>query len=125
MSTVDVNELILYINRHAKDVLSDVAGLTYTDFEIDYKTQRAVYMSLHQIGELAGRLPLLFRQKHTQMKWAGMRQVRNMIAHEYIKLNLEIIWDAIKNNIPDLIKYSDALLTQFSQNHEPSIYKKD
>lgn len=56
---VNIKNILLRIMEHCNDILSDTENFDYQSFEEDHKTQRAVFMSLHQVGELSGRLPIL------------------------------------------------------------------
>jgi len=110
--------------RHAEDVLSDTQNYDYSRFAEDYKTQRAVFMSLHQIGELAGRLPHQFRIRHTTIPWTAIRQTRNIIAHEYVRINLAIIWSAVTNDIPILLSYVNSVVKDMNEYNEQSLYER-
>ena len=125
MSTVDVKIILEKIAQHCDDILADMSNCDYETFIIDLKTQRAVFMSLHQIGELSGRLPHEFRERHKNIPWTAIRQVRNIIAHEYVRINIDIIWMTITGDIPDLYNYIKFVIKQMNENKEITLYKKD
>ena len=45
-----------------------------------------------------------------ELPWRLMSNMRNLIAHEYFRVDREIIWDTIQNNIPKLIEPLQNLL---------------
>ena len=125
MSMIDTKIILVKIARHCNDIFTDIANCDYDSFLTDFKTQRAVFMSLHQIGELSGRLPRTFREYHKNIPWSAIRQVRNIIAHEYVRINLDIIWMTITGDIPTLHNYVTAVIKRMDENKEPASYEKD
>jgi uncharacterized protein with HEPN domain len=63
----------------------------------------AVLYNLHVIGEAVKNLPEAFRQKHEDLPWREIAGMRDFIAHAYFALDLDILWDAIRNDVPDLL----------------------
>jgi len=64
--------------------------------------QHAVSMSLITIGECAKCLSEEFKETHSQIEWVQIIAVRNIAAHGYWQLNMEQIWQAIVEDIPQL-----------------------
>ena len=125
LSTIDTKIILEKIARHCNDIFADITNYNYDDFLLDFKTQRAVFMSLHQIGELSSRLPSKFRERHENIPWSAIRQVRNIIAHEYVRINLDIIWMTITGDIPTLHSYVTAVIKRMDENKESASYEKD
>lgn len=49
-------------------------------------------------------LPLELKKKYPDIEWNKIAGVRDIITHAYFKVNLDIIWDIILNQLPDLKK---------------------
>ncbi|MDR2519737.1 MAG: DUF86 domain-containing protein [Eubacteriaceae bacterium] len=81
-------------------------------------------MSLHQIGELVGRLPKAFWELHPDVPWRGIRQTRNIISHEYIQIDLNIIWQTVIQSIPDFSKEIEDSMHSIADGKEPATYEK-
>ncbi|MBN1148353.1 MAG: DUF86 domain-containing protein [Anaerolineales bacterium] len=62
----------------------------------------AVVHSLEIIGEAERQMPRSFRDKHPEIPWREVASLRNIIAHEYFGLDIDIIWDIIQTHIPAL-----------------------
>lgn len=121
----NVSFLLERMLRHCDEIASDIQGLTAGAFGLDGKTQRAVYMSLHQIGELVGRLPEAFRARHPEIPWRGIRQMRNIISHEYIRIDEEVVWETASQSIPDFKAMISACVQAIQDGGEPDLYEKD
>lgn len=69
----------------------------------------AVARNLEIIGEAARQLPEEFKQVQTQIPWTQIAGLRNRIVHDYFGLDLEIIWEIIQHDLPELEKQVRAL----------------
>lgn len=67
----------------AKDILSFVDGINFSEFENDKKTRYAVERQLLVIGEAANHLSQTFKDNHSAIPWQAIIGMRNIIAHEY------------------------------------------
>lgn len=109
------NEDILIIKKMIK-YCSDVNSLMErfnTDFE-KYKTdisfQYACNMCIIQIGELANRLSDEAKDSSKNIPWRAIRGMRNLHAHDYENVDLEIVWNTLLKDIPALGQSLERLL---------------
>lgn len=101
-----------HIQHAAKDARSFVEGLGKDDFLTDKRTQQAVIMSLIVIGEAATKLMdgyAEFTQRHANVPWRSMRNMRNRMAHGYFDINLEVVWETVEEWLPALLLQLPAL----------------
>jgi uncharacterized protein with HEPN domain len=61
-----------------------------------------VIHSLQIIGEAARQMPKSFRENYPEFPWRETASLRNVIAHEYFGLDMDIIWDVVRSRIPSL-----------------------
>ena len=54
------------------------------------------------IGEASSHLPTEVREQYVNVPWNMMKGLRNILAHEYFGVDLEIIWRTIKEDLPIL-----------------------
>lgn len=64
-------------------------------FLSDVKTQDAVLRNLHTLSESAGRLSQEFRGRFTQVDWRDIAAFRNVIVHDYLGVDLPLIWEIV------------------------------
>lgn len=79
------------------------AGLDFEAFQSDKKTMDAVIRNLTVIGEAAGRIPVSIQGMDPRIPWSEMRDMRNVVVHEYFGINKRILWDTIQADIPPLV----------------------
>lgn len=86
-----------------RSILEFSLDITREDFLQDLKTQRAILYDIIALGEAIKRLSPEFRCQHTQLPYDDIRGLRNRAAHEYDGLDLEVVWEVITNNVPNLL----------------------
>lgn len=87
---------------YAEKIINYCAGKDYDAFSADTMLVEACVFNLGQIGELVRHLDNNFMDQHSHIPWAQMRGLRNRIIHDYEGVNLVLVWDIIKYDIPDL-----------------------
>lgn len=103
------------IIEHCMDIQHslDRFGNTFSIFQNDVDFRKSVCLSLMQIGELSGNLSEEFRtQTAKQMPWPAIKSMRNWIAHNYLHVKLEIIWQTVQEEIPAMCHFCEQALLE-------------
>jgi uncharacterized protein with HEPN domain len=61
-----------------------------------------VVRNLEVLGEAARQIPDEFAAGHPDVPWRKITGLRNRIVHDYFGLDLEIIWQIVRNDLPSL-----------------------
>jgi uncharacterized protein with HEPN domain len=77
-------------------------GVTYDQFESDFRINFAVVRALEIVGEATKRLPMTLRDQYPNIPWKQMAGMRDRIIHGYDTVDLEIVWDVVKQDIPKI-----------------------
>jgi uncharacterized protein with HEPN domain len=77
-------------------------GISKDEFLENETLKRAVARSLEIIGEATKKIPADFKIKWSSINWRNMAGMRDRLIHDYMGINYSIVWDVIKNKIPDL-----------------------
>lgn len=83
-------------------VESYTRGITKEQFLENLMMQDAVMHQIEIVGEASNGISEEFRETHDSLPWSQMRAIRNKIVHDYRGINLQIIWDTVKNDLPQL-----------------------
>ena len=75
-------------------------GMSYEDFVRDEKTAFAVIRAIEVIGEAIKHIPIDFRLKYMDIPWRDIAGMRDVLIHDYFGVDLETVWETVKNNIP-------------------------
>ncbi|MBC6424068.1 MAG: DUF86 domain-containing protein [Hormoscilla sp. SP12CHS1] len=62
------------------------------------------------IGEATKRLSKEFRNSHSHIPWKDMAGMRDILAHQYDRVNLNTLWYVIQFDIPELLELIEPLL---------------
>ena len=96
-------EYLKHIRDESFYILSVVnKELTKDEFLQNETLKRAVVRSLEIIGEASKKIPADFKVKWNTIKWKNMAGMRDRLIHDYMGVNYSIVWDVIKNKIPQL-----------------------
>ena len=87
----------------------------YNSAEELYQNDRdfdAAMMNFIVIGEEVGKLSDEVKSKNLQIDWQKIYSLRNIIAHHYFGINVDIVWQIIQNDLPKLKEELKILLNQ-------------
>ena len=103
-------ELLYHILDEAKYLLKQSENIDLEDFLENETLKRAFVRSLEIIGEAVKKLPNDFKNKHTSIEWKKIAGMRDKLIHKYFGVDYYIVWDIVKNHIPDLKKKIEEIL---------------
>ena len=98
------------IRTCCEKVLRYTCGLTAEAFAGDEKTLDAVVRNLEIIGEAAKQVPPHLRQRHPQVEWQKIAGLRDVVIHRYFGVDEDIIWDVVRNHVPQLLEQVTRIL---------------
>ena len=90
-----------------------IEGMDFDAFSSDDKTVFAVVRALEIVGEATKKIPDSLKESHEGLPWREMAGLRDKLIHDYISVNLEVVWKTVKNDLPTLRdKVSSLLATE-------------
>ncbi|MDB9454778.1 DUF86 domain-containing protein [Dolichospermum circinale] len=72
--------------------------------------QDAVIRNFEIIGEATKRLSPELRSKYSDVPWQQMAGLRDVLIHDYLKVNLNLVWQIIEQNLSDLKRQVAAII---------------
>jgi uncharacterized protein with HEPN domain len=105
--------------KHILDAISDikrfVKGLTKGEFIENKEKQYAVLRALEIIGEATKNLSKEMKAKYSEICWRDIAGTRDKLIHEYFGVKLDLVWETIKKNLPELEKQIHEILRKINE----------
>jgi uncharacterized protein with HEPN domain len=99
--------------RHIADALARIAEYMPTDreeFLRDFQRQDAVMRNLAVIGEAVKKVPESIRKRRPEVPWKDIAGMRDVLIHDYVSVDIELVWDTVQRDVPILRTAVEALL---------------
>lgn len=94
----------------ARDALSFTEGMSFDDFVRDRRTQLSVLKSVEIVGEAAAQVREDLRRAEPDIPWREIVGMRNRLVHVYFDIDLPLVWDTVRHDLPDLIARLEPLV---------------
>ena len=91
----DILNAIQKIERYSR-------GLTFESFSKNELMQDAIVRNLEIIGEAVKNIPQNIRDMMPEIEWKKIAGLRDILIHAYFGIDVEVVWDIIKNKVPQL-----------------------
>jgi len=101
----DILEVVFRIEEYTRD-------LGFEDFRESRLIRDTVIRNLEIIGKAAKNIPMNVKEKHPEIKWREIAGLRDILIHRYFEVNLAILWDIVKNKLPELKKSVSKILEE-------------
>jgi len=101
-SRISDRERLLHISDAIDSLIDFTNGISYDQYNEDYKLRLAVIKLIEIIGEASSGISPQLQEQYPGVDWAILKSIRNVLVHEYFGIDYEIIWNTLKTNIPEL-----------------------
>ncbi len=71
-------------------------------FGNNQKLKDSIIRRLEIIGEAVKNIPNDFKEKYPEVPWKKIAGLRDIIIHTYFNIDLDITWEIVKKDLPDL-----------------------
>jgi len=102
--------------RHILDAASEAVSFIEGQYRKNLDTDRKLNLSLVRlleiIGEAARGITNEFQRDHPELAWKSMVGMRDRLIHGYFDINLDILWETVRNDLPPLIDKIEKILSE-------------
>lgn len=81
-------------------ILDYTRGMNDQDFYNNRLVVDAVIRNFEIIGEATKRVSLELRKANPEIPWVKMAGLRDKLIHDYIKVDLQLVWDVVIDVLP-------------------------
>jgi len=100
---------------HIVECIQYILEYTQSGEEEFYKQriiQDAVIRNLEIIGEATKNISKEYRNQYPDIPWREMAGLRDVLIHDYLGVDLKIVWAVVKNELPRLLTQIKNLLSE-------------
>jgi len=87
-----------------KNILTYTKDISKEDFAKNTLVQDAVIRNFEIIGEATKKISSDFKMVNFEVPWKEMAGMRDKLIHDYIGIDIQVIWDTIQQDLPNLQK---------------------
>jgi uncharacterized protein with HEPN domain len=110
-----MREDTVYIH-HMVDAIHTIAqyldGVSDEEFRSVTMLQDAVIRQVQIIGEAAKRVLPETRDAHPSIPWRDMAGMRDKLVHDYLGVDVEMVWATARGDLPALLRELEAVLAE-------------
>jgi len=94
----------------AKEAVEFAAGKSRKNLDDDRMLTLAITKSIEIIGEAASKVTESCKAENDKIPWNDVTSMRNRLIHGYFDINLDIVWETIQTDLPELIESLENIL---------------
>lgn len=91
----------------------DTKGMSKEEFLKNVPIQDAVVRRIEIIGEAIRNLSPELKKENKDVSWQDIMDMRNKIIHEYFGVDLELVWEVVKKDVPMLKDQVTEILSSY------------
>jgi len=100
--------------QHILDAINEIElyleDISYEQFLENSEKRFATIKQIEIIGEACNALTDELKSAHPLVPWKPIKGFRNISIHEYFGVDIQLVWEIAKNNLPDLKEKMRAIL---------------
>ena len=83
-------------------ILNFCHNISKAEFDNNVMLQDAVIRNIEIIGEATKRISPAMKNEYPDIPWREMAGMRDKLIHDYLGVDIDVIWETVKNDIPQL-----------------------
>jgi len=102
--------------KHIRDAIQRIEKYTAVGEEVFFEQthwQDAIIRQLEIIGEASKGLSAGFKDQHKEAPWRQISGLRDRLIHDYVNVNLNLVWKITQTEIPELKSRIEEYLSWF------------
>ncbi|MFO8064628.1 MAG: DUF86 domain-containing protein [Spirochaetia bacterium] len=104
---------ILEAIQHIRDYTSSISNAE--DFYRNTMVFDATLMNFVVVGEMSRRISDQLRDRHSEIPWQKTKSFRNLVAHDYLGIDAEEVWQIVTGDIPALEQQILSIKDEFER----------
>jgi len=108
----------IYLNHIIEncDLISKHIGGDKSKFLNDPLIKDASLRNLQTLAESSSHLSAALKQTHPEIDWKGIAGFRNVLVHDYLGIDPDIVWDVIERDLPVIRRAAHSMIQKLDKN---------
>ena len=102
------------------DNIDELSARGHEAFMATKHDQAAALYYLQTMAESSQRLSDPIKATHPEIDWTAISGFRNRLVHGYLEVNMDIVWNVMVNDLPDLRRAAVAMLQAMDSAEPPA-----
>ena len=99
-----------HMRDHSREAIDLLGEKTLDDLLHDRTLQLALVRLVEIVGEASTRVTAALKRQHPAIPWGEIAGMRNKLIHEYEYVDVNIVYNTVRNDLPPLITQLDEVL---------------
>lgn len=112
MTRHDDQTRLRHMLDHAREAVALADGKTAEDIQKERVLQLALVRLIEVVGEAASRVSDQAQSQYPAIPWRQAAGMRNRLIHGYDAVDMKVLWDTIREDLPALISILEGILPQ-------------
>ena len=104
-----------HILENIKKIEDSVKGVSKLKFDKDSLLIDGTLRRLEIVGEAVKNISEEIRNKYPNIEWRKIAGMRDILIHSYFKVDLDLVWGILNDNIPKLKKFILEILKDLKE----------
>jgi len=110
MSRHDPLIRVRHMRDHSREAIDLLGEMTLDDLLHDRTLQLALVRLVEIVGEASTRVAGEVKDQHPAVPWRDIAGMRNKLIHEYEYVDVTIVYNTVRHDLPPLIALLDEVL---------------
>ena len=99
-----------HIENSLNKIITYSSDINRDAFLENTQLQDACIRQIEIMGEATKRISDTFKEKHPEVPWKDMAGIRDKLIHDYIDVDLNIVYQTVAVDIPNLLPVIDKIM---------------
>ena len=101
---------VLDMLQASRKAIEYARGLNEEQFQASGLHQDAILRQLTIVGEAAKRVSAEFRGGHPEVPWREIAGFRDVVVHDYARVDLQEVWRIVQADLPALVTLLEPIV---------------
>jgi len=93
---------LMHILEAINEIENYISKVEFDDFVLNSMMRFAIIKQMEIIGEASNHISQDIKAQFSTIEWSQIIGMRNVFVHEYFGIDTRLVWEIIKNDLPDL-----------------------